>query len=321
MPTASANIETTAQAAQALKPIAGDLAFVLFALGILGTGLLALPVLAGSAAEAVASYFRLRKGLDLTLARGRSFYAILAAAMLLGAGHQPVGAEPDLGAVLGGGDQRRHLGAGDGRGDDRGGRVRRSWPDGAAAQWRLLGWLATAAMAAASVALGWSRSRSGRGRRRIFIQPHGRPPLLFPPPRHSRSRSAHSAPSPPMPATSTCASCRPRVARKASGHRLVQSRRSLDYESEVGLSARFGRPLVRGRADGWDPRRRRVEEIKIFIAATSAASRPVHFALHSTPGPQLRMDACASATRCRRSTSRWCDSAPKGNGARGESNT
>ena len=60
-------IQTTAQAAAALRPIAGDAAFLLFALGVVGTGMLALPVLAGSAADAVASYFRVRRGLNLTL--------------------------------------------------------------------------------------------------------------------------------------------------------------------------------------------------------------------------------------------------------------
>lgn len=78
------NIETTAQAAQALKPIAGNGAVLLFALAIVGTGLLALPVLAGSASYAVATAFRVKKGLDLAPAAGRAFYGILAAAMLVG---------------------------------------------------------------------------------------------------------------------------------------------------------------------------------------------------------------------------------------------
>ncbi|MDQ0036727.1 NRAMP (natural resistance-associated macrophage protein)-like metal ion transporter [Variovorax boronicumulans] len=57
-------IETTSQAAEALKPIAGNAALVLFGLGIVGTGMLALPVLAGSAAYALASMLGVRKGLD-----------------------------------------------------------------------------------------------------------------------------------------------------------------------------------------------------------------------------------------------------------------
>ena len=55
------NIQTSAQAAEALRPIAGPLAFLLFSLGIIGTGLLAVPVLAGSAAYAVAEAFGCRK--------------------------------------------------------------------------------------------------------------------------------------------------------------------------------------------------------------------------------------------------------------------
>jgi len=77
-------VETTSQAAQALRPIAGEFAFLLFAMGIIGTGLLALPVLAGSAAYAVASLFGLRKGLDRPLSTARAFYGILAAAMAVG---------------------------------------------------------------------------------------------------------------------------------------------------------------------------------------------------------------------------------------------
>ena len=54
-------VETASQAAEALRPIAGELTFVLFAAGIIGTGLLAVPVLAGSAAYAVAEAFGLRE--------------------------------------------------------------------------------------------------------------------------------------------------------------------------------------------------------------------------------------------------------------------
>lgn len=79
------NVETSAQAAEALRPIAGDFAFVLFAAGIVGTGLLAVPVLAGSAAYAVAEAFRWRTGLGKPPHRARGFYLILTMAMLLGA--------------------------------------------------------------------------------------------------------------------------------------------------------------------------------------------------------------------------------------------
>ena len=78
-------IETAAQAAEALRPIAGDLTFALFAAGIIGTGLLAVPVLAGSAAYAVAEAFGLRGSLELPASRALGFYAIVGAATLGGA--------------------------------------------------------------------------------------------------------------------------------------------------------------------------------------------------------------------------------------------
>jgi NRAMP (natural resistance-associated macrophage protein)-like metal ion transporter len=77
-------ITTAEQAAQALRPIAGPFAFELFALGIIGTGLLAVPVLAGSAAYAVAESLRWPIGLGLTLAEARGFYLILSASTMLG---------------------------------------------------------------------------------------------------------------------------------------------------------------------------------------------------------------------------------------------
>jgi len=78
------NIQTSAQAAQALRPLAGDFAFALFAAGIVGTGLLAVPVLAGSAAYAVAETFKWRIGLGLHLLEARGFYTIIIIATLLG---------------------------------------------------------------------------------------------------------------------------------------------------------------------------------------------------------------------------------------------
>lgn len=66
-----------------------------------------------------------------------------------------------------------------------------------------------------------------------------------------------------------------------AGHRLVQARRGLDYESEVALSAPFGRLQVRGRADGYDPRRRRIEEIKTYrgdFERIKANHRALHWA-------------------------------------------
>ena len=65
---------------------AGKFAFLLFSMGIIGTGLLAAPVLAGSAAFAVAESFGWRRGLDLTPLRGARFYRVIAAATLVGVG-------------------------------------------------------------------------------------------------------------------------------------------------------------------------------------------------------------------------------------------
>ena len=78
-------IDTAAQAAEALRPIAGELTFILFAAGIIGTGLLAVPVLAGSAAYAVTESFGLRGSLELPASRALGFYAIVGAATLGGA--------------------------------------------------------------------------------------------------------------------------------------------------------------------------------------------------------------------------------------------
>jgi NRAMP (natural resistance-associated macrophage protein)-like metal ion transporter len=80
------HIDTAAQAAEALRPIGGPFAFALFAAGIIGTGLLAVPVLAGSAAYAVAEVFKLRGSLELPASRAIGFYAIVAAATLGGSG-------------------------------------------------------------------------------------------------------------------------------------------------------------------------------------------------------------------------------------------
>jgi NRAMP (natural resistance-associated macrophage protein)-like metal ion transporter len=80
------NINTAADAAKALEPIAGRFAFALFSLGIIGTGLLAVPVLAGSAAYAVGEARGWKTGLDNMPWQARGFYAVIGAAMLLGLG-------------------------------------------------------------------------------------------------------------------------------------------------------------------------------------------------------------------------------------------
>ena len=80
------DIQTSAQAAEALRPLAGDLSFLLFGLGIIGTGMLAVPVLAGSAAYAVAEAAGWRGSLALRLDRGegRGFYGVIMAATVGG---------------------------------------------------------------------------------------------------------------------------------------------------------------------------------------------------------------------------------------------
>jgi NRAMP (natural resistance-associated macrophage protein)-like metal ion transporter len=88
------DIATSAQAAEALRPIAGDLAFALFALGIIGTGMLAVPVLAGSAAYAVTEMFGLYGSLDAKVGKARLFYGTIAVTTLLGATLQYVGLDP-----------------------------------------------------------------------------------------------------------------------------------------------------------------------------------------------------------------------------------
>ena len=88
------DIATSAQAAEALRPIAGVFAFALFAAGIIGTGLLAVPVLAGSAAYAVSEMFRWTGSLDARPNDARAFYATIAVATLLGAALNFVGLDP-----------------------------------------------------------------------------------------------------------------------------------------------------------------------------------------------------------------------------------
>ena len=79
------NIATAAEAAEALRPLAGPLTFALFSAGVIGTGLLAVPVLAGSAGYAVAEQMRWRSSLELAPLRARGFYAVIAASTLIGA--------------------------------------------------------------------------------------------------------------------------------------------------------------------------------------------------------------------------------------------
>jgi NRAMP (natural resistance-associated macrophage protein)-like metal ion transporter len=80
------DIETASQAAEALRPLAGDAAYLLFTLGLVGTGMLGVPVLAGSAAYAVTEAMHWRGSLNDRPRVARKFYAVLAAAVILGLG-------------------------------------------------------------------------------------------------------------------------------------------------------------------------------------------------------------------------------------------
>ncbi|WP_416361812.1 divalent metal cation transporter [Mesorhizobium sp. AR02] len=79
------DIESTSQAAEALRPVAGVLAFAIFALGVIGTGLLAIPVLAGSAGYALGEARKWPVGLEREPLQAKAFYATIAIATLIGA--------------------------------------------------------------------------------------------------------------------------------------------------------------------------------------------------------------------------------------------
>ncbi|HEX4271242.1 MAG TPA: divalent metal cation transporter [Rhizomicrobium sp.] len=147
------NINTAADAANALKPIAGRFAFALFGLGIIGTGLLAIPVLAGSAGYAVAEALDWKTGLDNMPWQARGFYSVIGAAVFLGlaidwspldpikalywsAVLNGVIAVPMMAALMYVACSRRKMGD-----------FRAGWVLGG------LGWLSTAVMAAATVTM------------------------------------------------------------------------------------------------------------------------------------------------------------------------
>ncbi|MEO6040956.1 MAG: divalent metal cation transporter [Croceibacterium sp.] len=88
------DIQTSSQAAEALRPVAGRFAFAMFALGIVGTGMLAVPVLAGSAAYAVTEMAGIAGSLDAKPLSARLFYATIAATTLGGAALSLVGIDP-----------------------------------------------------------------------------------------------------------------------------------------------------------------------------------------------------------------------------------
>lgn len=88
------DIETSSQAAEALRPVAGDFAFALFALGIIGTGLLAVPILAGSAAYAVSEMFGWNASLESRPAQAKAFYATIAIATIGGVALEFIEVDP-----------------------------------------------------------------------------------------------------------------------------------------------------------------------------------------------------------------------------------
>jgi len=88
------HIASAQQAAQALRPLAGDLAYALFALGMVGTGLLAIPALSGSSAYLAAGTFQFREGLNEPPRRARKFYAVLIAGVVIGIALDFLGVDP-----------------------------------------------------------------------------------------------------------------------------------------------------------------------------------------------------------------------------------
>ncbi|HSX34802.1 MAG TPA: divalent metal cation transporter [Candidatus Saccharimonadales bacterium] len=87
-------IQTAAQAAEALRPFAGDATYFLFAIGLIGTGLLAIPVLAGSSSYALAESLRWKEGLYRDLGQAKAFYGIIIISMLVGLGINFIGLDP-----------------------------------------------------------------------------------------------------------------------------------------------------------------------------------------------------------------------------------
>jgi len=147
------DIETSSQAAEALRPVAGDFAFLLFSLGIIGTGFLAVPVLAGSSAYAACEAWGLPKGLEKRPRDAKAFYGVIGAGMVLALGvlFSPLDpikmlfwsavingviAVPILGAMMVVSHRHRQMGV----------FVATTWQ-------RIFGWAATVVMAAAVIAM------------------------------------------------------------------------------------------------------------------------------------------------------------------------
>jgi Mn2+/Fe2+ NRAMP family transporter len=87
-------IDTVEQAAQALKPLAGNFAYLLFAIGVIGTGLLAIPVLSGSLSYIFTETFGWKDGLDKKFHQAKAFYIIIAISLILGLSMNYIGVSP-----------------------------------------------------------------------------------------------------------------------------------------------------------------------------------------------------------------------------------
>ena len=87
-------IDTVEQAARALKPLAGDAAYLLFAIGVIGTGLLAIPVLSGSLSYIITETFGWKEGLDKKFHEAKAFYIIIAVSLILGLSLNYIGISP-----------------------------------------------------------------------------------------------------------------------------------------------------------------------------------------------------------------------------------
>ncbi len=88
------HIDTVQQAAEALKPLAGDGAYYLFAIGVVGTGFLAIPVLSGSLSYIIAEAFGWREGLDRKFVEAKAFYTVAILSLLIGLGINYLGISP-----------------------------------------------------------------------------------------------------------------------------------------------------------------------------------------------------------------------------------
>ena len=87
-------IDTVEQAAMALKPLAGNLAYFLFAIGVIGTGLIAIPVLSGSISYIITETFGWEEGLDKKFHEAKAFYVIIAISLILGLSLNYIGITP-----------------------------------------------------------------------------------------------------------------------------------------------------------------------------------------------------------------------------------